>query len=63
MDGSATIDCDDPPEVWEDWRDANEPGATLAGLPSDDDLLEWARAVLPALAPAAAAASPAARTS
>ena len=48
-DANATVSCSDPSEAWKDWRAHNEPDATLEALPTDDELLDWARAVLRAL--------------
>lgn len=47
MNGTAYLNCDDKPD-WEEWTGKldNDKGSTLSGLPSDDDLMKWARAKL-----------------
>jgi|TARA_B110000902_G_scaffold255806_1_gene321638 hypothetical protein len=47
MNGTASMNCNGKPS-WADWtgKHGNDAGSTLGGLPSDDQLIEWARAKL-----------------
>ena len=47
MNGTAYLNCDDKPD-WGEWTGTlgNDKGSTLSALPSDDDLMKWARAKL-----------------
>ena len=44
MNGTAKMSCGDNPD-WDDWQHkyGSDSGSTLQGLPSDDELIGWAR--------------------
>jgi hypothetical protein len=53
QDGTAQIGCKKPAADWAAWtgKYGNDPGSSLGALPSDDELLSWAREKLPTLGP------------